>query len=302
MSQRLAVVGLGEILWDVFPDGPRFGGAPANFGCSVAELAGDRCEVHIVSGVGDDELGRQAIAALHGHGVETSAVAVTNRPTGQVLVQLDGAGHATYEFATDTAWDHLAWDPRWEPLAASADAVCFGTLGQRSAGSRDTIRRFVKATPPKCLRVLDVNFRPPFWTAETVLASLRLANVLKLNEGELRQLARLLGLSGTENEVLQQLMARYPLRVAALTRGSAGAILLHCSGEYSDLPGQPVNVVDSVGAGDSFTAALVVGLLSGLPLGAINAWAARVAAFVCSQPGATPHFPNELRRPESPVV
>src|SRR5262245_58090751 len=189
MTRRATVIGIGEILWDVFPDGPRFGGAPANSACSVAELTGDRIDVYATGAVGGDDLGRRAIEALHAHGVDTSCVAVVGRPTGQVLVKLDAAGRASYEFAADAAWDNLAWSDGLEQLAARADAVCFSTLGQRSEISRQTMRRFVQATPVACFRVLDINLRPPFWNEEVVLQSLQLANVLKLNDAELVVLA-----------------------------------------------------------------------------------------------------------------
>ena len=297
MMPRPTVVGIGEILWDVFPDGPRFGGAPANFACSVAELARDRIDVYTAGGIGADDLGRRAIEALHLHGVDTSCVAMVDRPTGQVLVELDAAGGASYAFAADAAWDNVAWSDELQQLAARADAVCFSTLGQRSEISRQTVQRFLRATPAKCLRVLDINLRPPFWNEAIVLQSLQLANVLKLNDAELSVLADVLGWRGADHELLQQLVDRFSLQMVALTRGSAGALLLSESGERSDLPGQPTVVVDTVGAGDSFAAALVVGLLSGLPLATINAWGNRVAAFVSSQPGATPHFPDHLQRP-----
>src|SRR5262245_20620544 len=297
VMRRATVIGIGEILWDVFPDGPRFGGAPANFACSVAELAQDRIDVYAAGGAGGDDLGRRAIEALYRHGVDAGSVAVVDRPTGQVLVKLDAAGRASYEFAADAAWDNLAWSDGLEQLAARADAVCFSTLGQRSAISRQTMGRFVRATPASCFRVLDINLRPPFWNEEIVLQSLQLANVQKLNDAEHLVLADMLRWSGADLELLQRLMDRFSLQLVALTRGASGAILLSESGEQSDLPGQTTVVVDTGGAGDSFTAALVIGLLSCLPLVKINAWGNRVAAFVSSQPGATPRIPNYLHRP-----
>ena len=236
---RPTVIGIGEILWDVFPDGPRFGGAPANFACSVAELARDQIDVYMAGGVGADDLGRKAIEALHPHGVDTNCVAVVDRPTGQVVVKLDAAGRASYEFAADAAWDNLAWSDTLQQLAARADAVCFSTLGQRSEISRQTMQRFVRATPAKSLRVLDINLRPPFWNEAIVLQSLQLANVLKLNDAELSVLAGMLGWSGENHELLQQLMDRFSLQLVALTRGAAGALLLSESGEQSELPGSP---------------------------------------------------------------
>src|SRR4051812_14395902 len=162
MSNRLTVVALGEILWDVFPDGPKFGGAPANFACTVAELAGDRMDVYIVGAVGNDELGNKAIELLRSHGVNTTRVSQVPHPTGQVNVTLDTAGKPSFQIAENTAWDNLTWSDDLNQLAARADAVCFGTLAQRSPKSRDTIRQFIQSTRPECLRILDINLRPPF--------------------------------------------------------------------------------------------------------------------------------------------
>jgi len=295
MPTRRTVVGLGEILWDVFPGGPKFGGAPANFACTTAELAGDAADVYIVGAVGPDPLGRQAVELLASHGVDTAYVQLADYPTGQVNVTLDNAGKPTFEIAENTAWDHVAWSNELDQLATRVDAVCFGTLAQRSPASRDTTRRFVQSTRPDCLRILDINLRPPFWTDEVAGESLKLANVLKLNDTELPVLARMLNLSGSVDEQLVSLLSGYDLQVIALTRGPDGATLLSATGQRSDLPAQPTKIVDTVGAGDAYTAALAIGLLDGIPLEKINAWGNRVAAFVCSQPGGTPHFPEELR-------
>lgn len=297
MTMRPTIVGLGEVLWDVFPDGPRFGGAPANFACSAAQLAGDRASVWMASSVGDDDLGTRALRALGEFGVRTDCVPQVDRPTGQVLVQLDDAGHASYTFAADTAWDNLFWTNELQDLAWRCDAVCFGTLGQRGEVSRRTIQRFVRETPPSCLRVFDINLRPPYWSDDIVLESLQLAGILKLNDTELPVLRELLSLRGTDREVLQQLIDRYSLSLIALTRGAAGSLLLSNTCQISDLSGVAVSIVDTVGAGDAFTAALVVGLLDGLPLDEIHDWARQVAAFVCTEPGATPRIPDALRRP-----
>ena len=295
MPARPTIVGLGEILWDVFPDGPHFGGAPANFACSAAELCGDGMDVYIVGSVGRDELGRRAIELLQAHGVDTHCVSLADQPTGQVLVTLDEAGRASFEIAVDTAWDNITWSDELQRLAARADAVCFGTLGQRSPTSRETIQRFVRSTPPECLRILDINLRPPFWNEEILRQSFELANVLKLNDTELVVVAELLGWRGTDDELLKKLLRTFSLRLVALTRGADGAKLVSASGQQSDLQGQPIAVVDTVGAGDSYTAALAIGMLSQVPLGATNAWGIRVAGFVCSHAGATPHFPADLR-------
>lgn len=289
------IVGLGEVLWDVFPDGAKFGGAPANFACSTAGISPGNSSVFMVSSVGNDALGERALAALREKSVETAYVARQDRPTGTVHVQLDAQGQASYIFAADPAWDHLEWLPDLQQLAARTDAVCFGTLGQRGEVSRATIRSFLQATGPACLRVFDVNLRPPFFNSETLLTSLALANVLKLNEDELPELARLCELSGSDIHVVQQLAARFDLLAVALTRGSDGAVLIRGE-EISDLPGIETTVVDTVGAGDAYTAAFVLGLLGGEPLDTINRHASAVAAFVCSQAGATPVMPPAMQK------
>lgn len=293
MTRNATIVGLGEILWDVFAQGPRFGGAPANFACSAAGLGGQRNDVWMASGVGKDELGPRAIEALREHGVDTSCVADLDKPTGQVLVELDEQGRASYEFAVDTAWDNLQWSREWEQLAACADAVCFGTLGQRSDCSRETIQRFVAATPPSALRIFDVNLRRPFVRDDVIVESLKLANVLKLNDEELPVVGELCGLSGTDSQVLQGLARQFDLRLVALTRGPRGAVLIRGE-EMSEQAVAETQVVDTVGAGDAFTAALTVGLLEGGELDAINRWACQVASYVCSQSGATPRIPNSF--------
>lgn len=301
MKARSTIVGLGEILWDVFPEGPQFGGAPANFACSAAELGGSTVDAFIVGSVGRDDLGTRAIELLESHGVRTDFVSPAEQPTGQVLVTLDATGRPSFEIAQDAAWDNLAWSETLAQLAARADAVCFGTLGQRGGIARDTIQRFVRATRPDCLRILDINLRPPFWSEDVVRQSLALANVLKLNDTELPTVADILGWQGSDHDLLERLLAQFSLRLVALTRGEQGAVLVSGTGEMSDLPAQPTTIADTVGAGDAYTAALAIGLLRDLPLAQTNAWAIRVAAFVCSQAGATPRLPEHLRGVSGPT-
>lgn len=289
------VVGLGEILWDVFPDGPRFGGAPANFACSAAGLAGDAARVCMAGAVGDDDLGRRAVREFTSRGVDTEAVAVLGKPTGRVDVTLDTAGQASYVFAPDSAWDEVPWSDTLAALAGRTSAVCFGTLGQRSAASRETIRRFLAAVPSSALRILDINLRPPFWSPESVRESLPLADIVKCNDEELPVVGGLLGLSGPPERMLRELVDRHRLRLAVLTRGDRGSLLIAADGTSSALDGTPVDVVDTVGAGDAFTAAIALGTLAGWSLERRHAHAERVAAHVCTQRGGTPPIPAALR-------
>ena len=293
MSARPVIVGLGEILWDVYPDIAHFGGAPANFACHAASLG---AESWMVGSVGTDELGEHALEKLRAHGVRCGHVSRDDRrATGRVRVTLNAAGQASYDFAADTAWDHLAWSNDLAALAARCDAVCFGTLGQRSPVSRETIRRFVEATPAIALRVFDVNLRQSFYDAETIRASLQLASAVKLNDEELPIVGELCGLrTFTHREMLIELAKRFDLRFAAVTRGPHGSLLIADAAE-DDCPAPSASVVDTVGAGDAFTAALVMGFLKGLPLRMINRHANAIASFVCSQNGATPELPGTLR-------
>lgn len=292
MSPPPVIVGIGETLWDVFPDESRFGGAPANFAAHCAALG---AEAAMVSAVGEDDLGRRAIGELAARRVNADNVARSARPTGTVRVSLDDAGKADYVFAADTAWDRLDWTDELAALAARADAVCFGSLGQRSPRSCQTIRRFVGSTPLETLRIFDVNLRQHFYNDDTLDDSLFLANILKLNDEEIDVVDP--GGAGLEPVArLQGLREKHELELIALTRGDKGALLVG-EGGVSDSQGIAAEVKDTVGAGDAFTAVLAHGLLRGVPLDEINRRAGEVAAYVCSQNGATPELPEELRGP-----
>jgi fructokinase len=295
-SQPPLIVSLGEILWDVFPDGAKFGGAPANFAAHAAAFGGD---VRMIGGIGQDELGEAALQTFHEKQLSTRFIQrPAGFPTGVVRISVDPAGIPSYAFGRDEAWDHLSWSADLADLARDANAVCFGTLGQRGEMSRWTIQRFVAATGPNCLRIFDINLRPPFVNLPVINESLELATVLKLNDDELPFLAERYQLAGSQLEQLQSLARRFSLQAVVLTRGAAGSLLLR-GNEISELPGQQTKVKDTVGAGDAFTAAVTLGLLRNLPLDTINRFASRVAAFVCTQTGATPRIPGELLSPEA---
>lgn len=292
MSTAPLIVGLGEILWDVFPDAKHFGGAPANFAVHGAAL-GNR--VKIVSAIGEDALGDEALAVLHGLKMDDVYVQRSSHPTGRVTVNLDAAGKADYSFAPDVAWDHLKWSDSVGKLARAADAVCFGTLAQRSKESEAFIQQFLGQTRSDCLRIFDVNLRQQFFSQDQIRRSLELANVLKLNDEELDTVAGNDFGRATDDQ-LRGVRERYDLDLVAMTRGHKGAILIGREGEC-DFPGIATELVDTVGAGDAFTAVLAAGLLQCKPLELINRRACEVAAYVCSQAGATPALPAHLSRP-----
>lgn len=289
------IAGIGEILWDIFPDGPRFGGAPSNFSCSTAELALDAAKVFMASAVGNDRLGNKALIELQKHRVNTVCVQTNGRETGQVHVKLDQGGSAHYRFAEDSAWDYLLWDDALTQLAGQCNAVCFGTLGQRNPESANTIQRFVDSVENEAFKVLDVNLRYPYVSDAVIENSLSRANVLKLNNEELPRVASLIGATGSEVQMMQALAAHYQLRAIALTRGSEGAVILS-ENEVCDLPGISVKVVDTVGAGDAYTAAMTIGLLRGSSLEHINQSAIAAAAWACTNSGGTMTFPEHIRQ------
>jgi len=295
---KFNLVGLGEVLWDLLPGGRQMGGAPANFACHAHALG---AEAHLISRVGNDDLGHEIIARLDTLGVGTDSIAVDGlHPTGTVSVELDG-GQPRYLIHEEVAWDFIEATPAALAAIGMADAVCFGTLAQRREPSRSTIISLVNAGPPAALRILDVNLRQNYYSSRLINESLAFANVLKLNDTELPQLAAFLDLSGDERSQIRLLAERNLLRVVACTRGKRGS-LLYSEGRWSEHPGLPANVVDTVGAGDSFTAVLTLGLLAGWDLDHINETANVVAAFVCSQPGATPPLPAHLRQLFEPTT
>ena len=283
------LIGLGEILWDLMPSGKKLGGAPANFAYHAHALGGEGV---VAACIGDDELGRKILEKLDDLGLNRDYVVVDKEhPTGTVSVEVDEAGKPSYIIHENVAWDFIPALPRLMELAMRADAVCFGALAQRSDVSRRTIQSFLAATRPSCLRVFDVNLRQSFYSREGIETSLQLANVFKINDEELPVVADVLALSGDETTILSALEKRYSLRMIALSRGEKGS-LLFSEGRTSSHTGYSVVVADTVGAGDSFTAALTLGILRGYDLDRINDHANRVASFVCSKAGATPELPG----------
>ncbi len=274
-------------MWDLLPTGPVLGGAPANFACHARALGADTT---LVSRVGDDERGREILHHLDAKGLPLSAVQIDlQRPTGTVSVELAADGQPQYIIHEGVAWDAIEATDSALATAQAADAVCFGSLAQRAAISGESIQRLVSASKAGAWRVFDINLRQSFYSPELIESSLGLANVLKLNDAELPVLAEMFAIAVD----VEALAVRFDLRAVALTRGGTGSVLWS-DGIRSEHPGIATTVRDTIGAGDSFTATLTLGLLAGHPLDRINDHANRVAAYVCSQSGATPPLPPDL--------
>ena len=281
------IVGVGELVWDLLPEGPQGGGAPFNFAFHCHQLGHPAI---IVSRVGDDELGHRLRAEVNDRGLTDQFVQTDSQhATGTVQVQINESGQPAYAIAENVAYDFLEWDWRLEELARSARAVCFGTLAQRCVESRETIRRFIQTTRQRAgvVRVFDVNLRQQYGTRDQVEALLHLADWIKLNEQELLTLRRWFDLRGGDVDALEQLCANAPMRLACLTRGERGCLLWNKEDVIDD-PGIRVPVVDTVGAGDAFTAGLLIQVLEGSTLRQAAEFANRLAALVASRRGATP--------------
>jgi fructokinase len=285
MPPPAEIVGLGEVLWDLLPGGRQLGGAPCNFTFHCHQLGHASA---IVSRVGRDDLARDIRTALAGLGLSDRLVQEDpDHPTGTVDVKLDAAGKPTYTIVPDVAYDYLAWNDDLAVLLSQASAVCFGTLMQRCPTSRQTIRRALE-TARSALVVYDINLRQSFYSREVIEVSLAASRWVKLNDEELCVLRDLLGLVGkTEPQTLAALRSRYNLELACLTRGAHGCLVQTADEEIS-IPGIPVQVVDTVGAGDAFTAGLVVYALEGRSIADAAAFANRLAARVAASAGGTP--------------
>lgn len=285
------VVGIGEVLWDLLPAGAQLGGAPANFAYHAHALG---ATASLVTRVGNDDLGKTIVERFEQIEIADDTIQVDDvAPTGTVTVALSRDGIPRYLIHENVAWDHLAVTTPALTAVRAADAVCFGSLAQRGDISRDAIQRLVAAASATALRVLDINVRQNYFSRDVIERSLRLANVLKLNDDELPILAQLFGLTGSIRHQIETLTQAFSLQLVALTRGPAGSLLFQ-AGEWSDCPSVPTIVVDTIGAGDAFTAALVLGRLCHMPLDVINTLANEVARHVCSCAGATPRLPQHL--------
>jgi fructokinase len=286
MRKGHKVVGLGEVLWDMFPGRACLGGAPANF-AYITTLMGSQGIV--ASRVGEDSRGIDALRRMEELGLNIDHVQTDREhPTGTVNVEVDGNGQPRFEIAQPVAWDHLQWTLDWRHLAETADAVCFGSLAQRSDESRETIRQFLKSTTSDTLKAFDVNLRQSFYSADILAESMRLADIVKLNDDELPRIMRLNRLPHKDElSSAQRLIAEYDLELVCITRGGRGSLLV-AEKKSSEHPGFKIQVADTVGSGDAFTAGLVHEYLHGASLDLMNEVANLVGAWVASEVGAMP--------------
>lgn len=297
MPHPPSLVSVGELLWDLFPNGPRLGGAPANLAFHAHSLG---AQSHLVSAIGSDPYGDQALQDFTARGLDLSLVhRHPHLPTGTVLVTATPGGKNHFQIVEDVAWDDI---PISDPIlhqVAYCDVFCFGTLAQRTPKGRDLIHRLLRACPPTALRVFDINLRDPFHSPAVIADSLAHCDLLKLNEDELPVLAAQFDLPGSTRNQLEMLSARFNIPTIALTLGPQGSQLFH-HGRWTPEPGRTLSSqADTVGAGDSFTAAVIMGLLRGWPDPLILERATDIAAYVCTQPGATPDLPPALVAPFS---
>ena len=290
MSEAFTIAGIGEVLFDILPEGKKLGGAPVNFTFHAQQLG---LEAYPICSVGRDTDGHEIIDSLTKAGLSIDYIQENEYPTGTAHVSLDYLGVPNFILTENVAWDYIHWTDKLIELARKVDAVCFGTLAQRSSRSCLSIHEFLRNTKHDCLRIFDINLRQQYYSPEIIKKSLKLANTLKLNDNELMILQDILNLPSSTQEALDVLQDQYELDYIALTRGADGALLKN--GQIScDCPGFKTEVLDTIGAGDSYTAVLAFGILHKLPLDQINRLANSVAAYVCSQLGASPSLPDSL--------
>ena len=290
-SQQNYIVGIGEALWDMLPEGRKIGGAPANFTYHVSQFGLDAVAV---SAVGDDELGAEIRHTFEEKDLQTQ-LATVPYPTGTVAVTLDAKGIPQYEICEGVAWDNIPFSPELEALARNTIAVCYGTLAQRNSVSRKTIESFIAAMPADGIKICDINLRGTFYNKEILESSMRACDILKINDEEIDEVSRLLDAEfPTQRMATLNMMSRYEIDILILTCGTNGSYIYSMDGTESFLPTPKVKVADTVGAGDSFTGAFIAALLCGKDIKKAHALAVEVSTYVCTQNGAMPELPDEI--------
>lgn len=288
---KQSVIGIGEALFDVLPEGKKLGGAPANFAYHVSQFGIESCAV---SAMGNDELGKELIGELNEHQLNYQ-IETVDYPTGTVQVSLDANGIPAYEIKEGVAWDNIPFTPALEEKAKNCTAVCFGSLAQRNEVSRNTIHRFLDTMPDEegRYKVFDINLRQGFFNKEIITESIKRCNILKINDEELITISRLFGYPGIDlQNKCWLLLGKYNLKMLILTCGVNGSYVF-TPGNVSFIETPKVEVADTVGAGDSFTGAFVASILKGKSVREAHELAVKVSAFVCIQNGAMPHLPEE---------
>ncbi len=284
------VVGIGEALWDCLPDGRKIGGAPANFAFHASQMG---CRGIAVSAIGNDELGDEIVETFKANNLEHLLQRV-DKPTGTVIVTVDNRGIPSYEIKRDVAWDNISANDEFDQLAKITDCVCFGSLAQRNQSSRKAIERFLSLMPENSLKVFDINLRQDFFSKEIIETSLNKCNILKINDEEIKIVSEMFGLKGDLPVIARQLLEKFGLKAVILTWGENGSFAFTAD-EVSYCETPRVKIADTVGAGDSFTAAFCASLLNGLGIKEAHKKAVDVSAFVCTQSGAMPIIPDNLK-------
>ena len=286
------ILGIGELVWDMFPSGKQLGGAPVNFAYFAKELG---AEAYPVAALGSDELGDEAMEVVRPSGLKLDFIQRNSLPTSRVLVTTDEEGVPQYEIVENVAWDAMECTPEILDLASQADVICWGSLAQRSRKSRESILAMVDAARENCLRVFDINLRQKFYSKEVIEESLKRADILKLNEDELPVVSKIFAVEGSEADQIAYIIKRFSLRSIIYTQGAVCSEVYDASGLVSRMDTPKVKVADTVGAGDSFTATYVTSILLGKTPAQAHELAVKVAAFVCTQNGAINPLPEDCR-------
>lgn len=289
IKKQPIVVGIGELLWDVFPDGKKAGGAPINFVYHATQLG---AKGYAVSAVGNDDLGREILSRLKQSGIN-GIIEHVDYPTGKVLITLQN-GIPEYEIVQNAAWDHLPCSAKAVQILQQADAVCFGTLALRNSDSREHILQMLSCVPDTAVKLYDINLRQHYYSSELIETLLKRANVFKINIDEMAVIRPLFNLNGTDEEVCRALMRRYNLKYVIFTAGEKFSTV-YTPDETSYFETPAVKVADTVGAGDSFSAAFVYSLLTGKSLQQAHQTAIKVSAFVCTREGAWPKYEADIK-------
>lgn len=284
------IIGIGEILWDIFPKRKVLGGAPANFAYHVSQLG---FEGFVVSSVGNDPLGFEILHSLHNKHLN-NLINISDFPTGTVHVVIDQQCKPNYKICRNVAWDNIPFTEQTEQLAYESAAVCFGSLAQRNQISRKTIINFLNLVQPNCLRIFDINLRQDFYTRGIIKQSIEHSDVVKMNEDEVIIVGKLLNLGlEEETEICMKLLKYYNLKYVILTKGPSGSFIFSHN-ETSFLDSPKIQVADTVGAGDAFTAAFIASLLKGHNLRNSHQFAVDISAYVCTKQGAMPRIPDKI--------